>query len=173
MTGLAVPVPLRVGLVIGAALVLQLGVVNQMGLFDVSGDLMVVVAVAAGYHAGPERGALIGFVTGLSIDLLLVTPMGLSALVLTGVGYISGLVATNLIRESRLMVVVLATAMAPAAVGVWVLVGALFGQSHLLDAPLLSIGLVTALVALAAIWLVSPVVRWAVSDPHHRVGQSV
>lgn len=170
---MVIPVPLRVGAVIAAALVLQLSVVGRIGLFGVSGDLMVVVAVAAGYHAGPERGALIGFVAGLSIDLLLVTPLGLSALVLTGVGYISGLVATNLIRESRLMVVVLATALAPTAVGAWVLIGALFGQTHLLEAPLLPIGLVTALVALAAIGLVSPVVRWAVSGPHPRVGLSV
>lgn len=167
-----IPVPVRVGLVIVAALILQLSVVNRIGLFGVSGDLMVVVAVAAGYHAGPERGAIIGFASGLAADLLIATPMGLTALVLTGVGYVSGLVATNLIRESRLMVVFLATVMAPVSVGAWILIGALLGQTYLLHAPVLSILSVSALVAMGVIWLVSPVLGWALADPHQRLRQA-
>jgi rod shape-determining protein MreD len=163
------PVPARIALVVLGALLVQQTVVGRFELFGVSGDLMVVLAVAAGYHAGPERGAVVGFAAGLAVDLLVSTPLGLTALVYTGVGYGVGMVASTLIRASRLTVVVLAAVAAPVATGTWVLIGILFGQTHLLDAPLPRIALVASLVAALAALVVGRVVRWAVIDPHDRV----
>ena len=40
-------------------------------LFGVQGDLMLLVAIAAGLAAGPDRGATIGFAAGLAYDLML------------------------------------------------------------------------------------------------------
>lgn len=164
-----VPVPVRVGVVLFVALVVQLAAVNRIELFGATGDVMVVVAVASGFTLGRERGAVVGFATGLAVDLVLTTPLGLTALVFTGVGYVSGIVATNLLRSSRLAVVALAVVAAPVSVLLWAVVGALFGQSHLLDAPLMRVAAANAMVALATIWVVFPVVRWAVEDPHRRV----
>ncbi len=164
-----VPMPVRVGLVILVGLVLQLSLVGRAQLFGVAGDVMVVIAVAAGFHAGPDRGAVIGFATGLAVDLTLVTPLGLTALVFAGVGYASGLFAANLIRAVPLAVVALAAVAAPTAVVVWVLVGVVFGQNHLLNAPLIPILGVTSLVAALTAPLVSPALRWATADPMARV----
>jgi rod shape-determining protein MreD len=166
-----VPAPVRVALVIFAALLVQLSVVSQLQFWGVSGDVLVVAAVAGGFVAGPERGAAIGFATGLAIDLLLTTPLGLTALVFTAVGYVSGVVSQSLIRSSRLTVLALTAIVAPVSVGVWVTVGALFGQTHLLQAPLVTIATVSTGVAIATIWLVLPLMRWAVVDPHARLGR--
>lgn len=164
-----VPVPVRVGLVVLAGLVLQVSLVARGQILGVAGDVMVVIAVAAGFHAGPDKGAVIGFATGLAVDLTLTTPLGLTALVFAGVSYASGVVAGNLIRAMPLAVVALSAVAAPAAVAVWVLVGVVFGQDHLLDAPIGPILLVAALVAALAAPIVSPAVRWATADPLARV----
>lgn len=165
------PLGVRVALVAFVALLLQLSLVNRIEIAGVTGNILVVVAVAGGFTAGPERGAIIGFGVGLAFDLLLSSPLGLTAVVYTVVGYVAGKVATGMIRSSRLMGVALAVLAAPAAMFTWVVVGALFGQTHLLDAPLLSIALVAALVAFAAVWLVLPAMRWATLDPYHQVRQ--
>lgn len=164
-----VPHQVRIALVVFVALLMQVSVVNRLPIAGVVGDLLVVVAVAGGFVAGPERGAFIGFVTGLSIDLFLTTPLGLTAIVFTAVGYVSGLVANNLIRSSKVTVLLLAAIAAPASTMAWVLVGALLGQVHLLEAPLLRIGLVSSVVAVAAVPLMLAVMRWAADDPHDRV----
>lgn len=168
---MTVPVGARVGLVAFVALLMQLSVVNRIEVAGVTGNILVVVAVAGGFTAGPERGALIGFGVGLAYDLLLTSPLGLTAIVYTVVGYVAGKVAAALIRSSRLAGVVLAVLAAPIAMLTWVIVGALFGQSHFVDAPLQKISLVGALVAFGAVWLVLPAMRWATYDPYHQVRQ--
>lgn len=168
---MTLPVGVRVGLVVFSALLLQLSLVNRIEFGGVTGNILVVVAVTGGFTAGAERGAIIGFAVGLAFDLLLTTPLGLTAVVYTAVGYVSGLVASALIRTTRLAVVALATVAAPSATLAWVLVGALFGQTHLLDAPLLAISLVGSLVAFVAVWAIAPAMRWATHDPYHQVRQ--
>ena len=143
--------------------------VNRIQVAGVTGNIRVVVAVAGGFNAGAERGAMIGFGLGLELDLLLSTPLGLTALVYTAVGYVAGLVATALIRSTKLAVVALATLAAPVAMLTWVLVGALFGQTHLLDAPLAKIALVGAMVAFVSVWAIQPAMRWATHDSYHQV----
>jgi rod shape-determining protein MreD len=167
----SVPVRVRLGVVVFVALVAQLSVVNRLSIGGVTADLLVVGAVAAGFVAGPERGAAVGFAAGLGFDLLLSTPLGLTALVYTVVGYASGIVASNLIRDSRLTAFVLAAIAAPAATGAWVLIGALFGQTHLLHAPLVRIAVANAVLAVVTLPLMLGVVRRAVVDPYDRVRQ--
>jgi rod shape-determining protein MreD len=167
----AVPVPARLALVAFGALIAQLSVVNRVGLGGVTAEVLVVVAVAAGFAGGPERGAAVGFGLGLSWDLLLSTPLGLTAFVYTVAGYVAGLVGANLIRDSRLTAYLLAVLSAPVATLVWAVIGALFGQTFLLDAPLVRIAVANIVVALAVVPVVLVAVRWAVADPYDRVRQ--
>lgn len=70
------------------ALTLQLTVVSDLPAWGAVGDLMLVLAVATASVSGDAgRAALAGFVIGLTYDLMLGTPFGLSALVYTLVGY--------------------------------------------------------------------------------------
>ena len=61
---------------------------------------MLLVAVAGGLVGGPVRGAVLGFAAGIAIDVFLRTPMGLSALVFTLVGYGVGVVSTGVLTPS-------------------------------------------------------------------------
>ena len=71
----------------GATIVIVVVLVVQHTLLDavrVDGahpDVMLLLPMAAGYAAGPDRGAVFGFVAGLLADLFLPTTFGLSALV--------------------------------------------------------------------------------------------
>ncbi|MGY6500373.1 MAG: rod shape-determining protein MreD [Acidimicrobiales bacterium] len=168
-----VPPSAKLALVVVAAVVLQLNVVNRISIFGSTGDLLVAVAVAAGFAAGPEKGALVGFASGLLFDTFLTTPLGLTALVLTATAYGAGVFATAMIRESRIAAVAVAFVAAPVALVAWVVVGALLGQTHLLEAPLVSIGVAYTVVAVVTMPAVLPVVRWAAVDPHDPVRHRV
>ena len=61
---------------------------RQLPIADVRGDIVLLVAIAAGLESDAERGAIVGFVAGLAFDLLLDTPVGLSALTYALVGYV-------------------------------------------------------------------------------------
>ena len=70
----------RLGLVIVVVLLLQLSLISEMHLFTATGDILLLLAISAGIAAGPEWGALTGFIAGIAFDLVLQTPFGLSAL---------------------------------------------------------------------------------------------
>jgi rod shape-determining protein MreD len=80
----------RVGLLLLAAVVLQLSTVGQVRLFGGYADLTPLVVAAAAYYAGSVPGAAIGFAAGFLLDLATGAPMGASSLVLTAVGYAVG-----------------------------------------------------------------------------------
>ena len=73
---------LKVALVIFTAVLLQ---VTRRGERcrspTCAGDIVLLVAIAAGLESDAEQGAIVGFFAGLTFDLLLDTPVGLSALV--------------------------------------------------------------------------------------------
>jgi rod shape-determining protein MreD len=80
----------RSALVLVSVLLLQVSVVADLPLFEAVGDLVLLTAIAAGSIGGPDRGATVGFVAGVSYDLLLDTPFGLSALTCVAAGYAAG-----------------------------------------------------------------------------------
>lgn len=80
----------RVGLLVLAAVMLQLSVVAQTPLFGATADLIPVVVAAIALYGGSVAGALAGFGAGLVLDLALGMSLGGSSLALTGVGYAVG-----------------------------------------------------------------------------------
>ena len=166
---MTLPVWARVGLVLFVALMLQLTLVNDIELWGVTGSVLVALPVAAGLVAGPERGALVGFAAGLAIDVFLTTPFGLTALVWTVTGHVTGVLGRSLLRSSRPTVVGIAALAALGAMVGFLLVGAILGQDHLLDAPVARITAVGVLVAAVAVLPAVPAMRWAMTHPHDRV----
>jgi rod shape-determining protein MreD len=81
---------LRVGLLLVAALVVQLSVVSQVTILGGTADLVPVTVAALALYGGSVAGALAGFCAGLLLDLALGMSLGGSSLVLTGVGYSIG-----------------------------------------------------------------------------------
>lgn len=159
----------RVGLVVFVGLMVQLAVVNAVSVWSVTADALVVLAVAAGLVGGPEKGALVGFASGLAFDAFLTTPFGLTALVWTIVGYGVGVGGRNLMRSSSWSVVAFAAVAAPLSIAAFVLVGLILGQDQLLAAPILAITVVSTVVTVAAVPVAAPAMRWALVDPHDPV----
>jgi rod shape-determining protein MreD len=70
----------RLGLIALAAVLVQVGVLNQIVIGGAHPDVFLLLAIAAGLVAGPQRGAVIGFTFGLVADVFVQTPYGLSSL---------------------------------------------------------------------------------------------
>ena len=77
----------RVGLLIVAAVLLQVSVVAQVAVFGGTADLIPLAVAALALYGGSVAGAAAGFSVGLVLDLALGMSLGGSSLVLTGVGY--------------------------------------------------------------------------------------
>lgn len=149
--------------------VLIFGVIAQTSLLDsfgaVRADVMLLLAICFGLQGGPERGALLGFLTGVVTDLFLQTPLGLSALTFTVVAFTVGSMQTAILRNAFWIVPVTAVVGSAAGVGLYALLGAMVGQTHFIQPALgWTIVAVGALNGLASLFI-APIVRWAVERP--------
>ncbi len=77
-------------LLIFSAIVLQRTGIGEATVAGVHPDIVMAVVAGIGAYRGREVGALSGFFAGILVDSFTTTPFGLSALVLTVVGYLAG-----------------------------------------------------------------------------------
>lgn len=163
MTGL-IPRPVRAGVVVLFALVLHTAVLPNVGLADIRPDAMLLLAVLGGLAAGPNTGAVFGFACGLAVDLVLQTPLGLSALTFSLVGFAVGTFQGVLIRSAFWMTPGVAAIASAAGVLAFALLGAVLGQAHMVRTStlgvMLVVGLLNGLLALPA----APAVSWALRE---------
>lgn len=73
-----------------AAVLIQLGFFSDLRIVDGRVDILPLVALAAGFLAGPTGGAATGFGMGVMADLLLGLPLGLTSLTLLLIGEVGG-----------------------------------------------------------------------------------
>jgi len=155
----------RVPLLFLSALALHLALLPVLRIGGAAPDVMLLLAVAGGLVGGPVRGAVLGFTAGIAVDFFLRTPMGMSALVFTLVGYGVGIVSTGVLSPSWYLPVVTASLASAAGIVLYAFVGAMLGQ------PMVSRRLVTivGVVAVGNAVLAVPVIRavtWAMGgDP--------
>ncbi len=80
-----------VGMVlIVTATLLQVAVVVDFGVVGGRPDIVVIVVIAIALVRGPVAGAMAGFAAGFLVDTLGLGLVGISSLVLVGVGYLVG-----------------------------------------------------------------------------------
>jgi rod shape-determining protein MreD len=77
----------RTGLLLLLAVVLELSGFSQMRILGGYVDLIPLVVAAIAIYAGSVPGAIVGFCTGLLMDLALGQNLGVTSLVLTALGY--------------------------------------------------------------------------------------
>jgi rod shape-determining protein MreD len=77
----------RTGLLVLLSVVLELSGFAQMRILGGYIDLIPLVVGAVAIYAGSVPGAIVGFSTGLLIDLLVGQNLGATSLVLTALGY--------------------------------------------------------------------------------------
>jgi rod shape-determining protein MreD len=157
------PMLLRLPPTLLLAVVLHTAVLPQLRLFGVAADVLLLLAIAAGIAAGPERGAAVGFGCGLLADCFLQTPFGLSALVFALVAYGVGTFQTGVLHATWWITPV--TAAVASIIGVlgYVSLGVVVGQDQLWSSRALEVaGVVAVLHALLAPLAVRAM-RWAIA----------
>ena len=126
------------------ALLLQTTLLARMRIFGVMPDFMLLLAAAAGITAGATRGAALGFASGMLIDLFRPTPLGLSALVFTLVGYGVGVANTGVLRSAWYIPVLTAGGASMIGVTLYALIGSMLGE-RMIDGHLVTIAVVVGL----------------------------
>ena len=124
MIAVALRRALLVGTLVVLAAILELTVLAPLGLPGATPSLVVVVVAGIAFTFGPLTGASAGFAAGLLLDLAppAAGTVGISALVLTVIGY-----ALGRVFEADERPLLLTTGLTAAAAGVAVLAGALLG----------------------------------------------
>lgn len=114
------------------AVLLQTTLFGQVRIFDVAPDLVMLTVIAVARRLDAEPAVLLGFTSGLAMDLLGSSPLGLRALVLTLIAY-----ATVRTRD-RFDINIVATGLAVVllsflGVVLVVVIGTLFGEATFRD----------------------------------------
>jgi rod shape-determining protein MreD len=146
----------RFAAILLVVLLVQTSLIAKLTIFGVRGDVVLLLPVVAGILGGSDRGAMVGFAAGLSFDLLLQTPFGLSALTYCLVGYSVGLLQGGVLRSAWWIPVLSALGASAAGVLVFAVFGKVLGQDGFIDGRLPKIALVVG--ALNAL-LVLPALR--------------
>lgn len=158
-------VRVRLAGVLVGALILQTTVVPDLRILGVCPDLMLLCTVGAALVGGPEMGAGVGFAAGLMADLFLsTTPLGLTALAFSLVGYSVGTIRRTVLQEGWLLAPAAAFVASTAGVIVFVLAGVMVGQSELTRVGPLAIVKTALLVGAMNAVIAAPVCRllgWA------------
>jgi rod shape-determining protein MreD len=152
----------RITVMLFVVVVVQHALLDGVRVAGAHPELVFLVPVMAGYAAGPERGATVGFAAGLVADLFLPTTFGLSALVGCLLGYATGVATAGLVRSSWWLPPLVAMAATSAGLTGYAILGTMLGEPRLL-AAYLPAALVVAVPAAAL--LAIPVLRlvaWAV-----------
>lgn len=88
------------------AVYLQVALAIDTRILGALPDLIVIVLVGLALRFGPAWGALVGFAAGIALDVALQLPLGVSALVLTPIGWGVGAFAATRRRVSIAMALV-------------------------------------------------------------------
>jgi len=152
-----------------AALLLQTTVLVRFRVLGVMPDFMLLIAVAAGLTGGPVRGATLGFASGMAIDLFLPTPLGLSALVFTVVGYGVGVANAGVLRSAWYIPILTAGGASLAGVVLYALAGSMLGE-QMLTARLVTIALVVGVSNAVLAPVAARLVGWSLGSARAGAG---
>ncbi|HTN99201.1 MAG TPA: rod shape-determining protein MreD [Microthrixaceae bacterium] len=132
-------VVLRWTVLVTAMFVMQVGFLNDMRIFGVHPEIMLLLSICAGMVGGPERGAGVGFFCGLLVDLTLNGSLGVTALSLTLVGFFVGVIEGGVMRATKALSVLIAVLASVVGVLLYAALSELLGAHSLSDPKLWSI----------------------------------
>jgi rod shape-determining protein MreD len=156
---------LRLLLLLIGCVILQTAVFPHLRILDAVPDVALVAAIAVAYRSGPETGAVFGFAAGLSVDLFLHTPAGLTALTCAVTAYIVGVLQAGLVRSTPWAAPVLAGLGGLFGGFLFVTVGVLVGQDQMLSSHSVRVVVIAAAYDALISPLIFPVARWAAAEP--------
>ncbi len=154
--------------VVLASLLLQTTVFADLRLLGARPELLYLVTIVFAFLDGPSAGATTGFVCGMAEDFLLDQPKGITALTLTLLGYVVGMLRQYVVSPSPLFPVLLVAAGTFAGVLFYGTVAFLLGQLAVSALYLLRVAALSALYNAVLTPLVFPVLRRAVEASRAR-----
>jgi rod shape-determining protein MreD len=163
---------LRFALIVLLAVLLQSAAFSDASVLGVSIDLAPLVAAFAGLLAGSVAGACVGFSLGMLTDLVFVQTLGVSALLLVGLGYAAGRLRE--LRDPAHTLVPLAVGAGAAflyAVGfslIQIMLGVGAPMSYLIFRDIFALTLLDAIIALPVHALMRRALRGALPDDTRR-----
>ncbi|NLD76210.1 MAG: rod shape-determining protein MreD [Acidimicrobiales bacterium] len=152
--------PARLAVVVLVGLVLQVSLFSRFSYDGARPDVMILLALAGGFVLGSDRGAVVGFASGLAFDILLTTPLGLSALVYTLVAYSVGAIGDSVLRSTFWIVPLVAAAGSAVGMILYAVVAEVFGQPAFSGPPLTAIVVVVSAVNAVLAPLAVRAMRW-------------
>lgn len=159
---------IRLALILVAVVLLQTAVFPHARIFGVAPEIGLVATVAVAFIAGPAAGSVFGFAAGLSLDLFLQTPLGLSSFVWTIVGYAVGVLQGAVLRSAWWFASALTFVAGLVGGTLFILLGAIVGQGQLWGWSSARTVLIAACYDALLAPLVFPVVRFALRDERPR-----
>jgi rod shape-determining protein MreD len=163
----------RLALLIFALLIVQSTIMLSIRIDGVHPDLLWLLPITAALLDGPETGAIVGFWSGLALDLILPTPFGLSALVGCILGYAVGS-ATKAVDERAIWLLPVAAVIGSVAADMlFAVLGGIFGQEEMVQINFLALFFVIAVSSLVLVIPVNWMMRWALFPDGSRSSRSL
>jgi len=159
---------LRVALAIFIVLMVQQTLIVALRIGGVHPDLLWLLPITAALLDGPETGAIVGFWAGLTFDLVLPTPFGLSALVGCVLGYAVGTLTKAADPRATWLKPVAALAGSIAADMLFAVLGAILGQQQMVQIDFLAVCLVVGISSVVLVLPVNRLMRWALAGEGNR-----
>lgn len=144
-------------------LALQTTLVAEMSVAGVVAQIMLCLAAASGVSGGSERGALAGFALGLMFDLVLSSPLGLTALVYGLAGFLAGYIESLSVEHPWWLSSLVVGASSAVATFAHPVLANWVGLEGWLTVRVFKIALVVSLVNAALAPLAVPLMRWALA----------
>jgi rod shape-determining protein MreD len=158
----------RVALVIFVVLIVQQTMIVALRIEGVHPDLLWLLPITAALADGPETGGIVGFWAGLAFDLVLPTPFGLSALVGCLLGYAVGSLTSAVDPRATWLKPVAALTGSVAADMLFAVLGAILGQSQMVQINFVALFFVVSVSSLVFVLPVSRLMRWALAGENNR-----
>ena len=158
----------RVALVIFVVLMVQQTIMVALRVGGVHPDLLWLLPITAALADGPETGGIVGFWAGLTFDLVLPTPFGLSALVGCLLGFAVGSLTAAVDPRAAWLKPVAALTGSVAADMLFAVLGAILGQPQMVQINFVALFLMVSISSVVFVLPVSRLMRWALAGENNR-----
>ena len=154
---------------VAIAVALQTTLFARLRPFDAAPALGLLVVMAVARHLPDEAALLIGFLSGLFLDLLSESPLGLWALVTTVVAYATIRLRDRMAGDYRIIGPVV-FAVSLGALALFALLGTIFGEKTLADAGVIRKMLLPSLYNTLLAVIVFPITTAAMGRVRRQTG---